>query len=98
MKWKYATVKFAFSKKATKFDKIFTVDLTLTTYCQIDGEDFIIFVAFLENTNFIIILPLIDIEFPNRSAITLEFISFYWSDISKNWHFLTPLLPLQVLT
>ena len=34
-------VEFVFSKKATKFDKIFTVDLTLTTYCQIDGEDFV---------------------------------------------------------
>ena len=28
-----------FSKKATKIDEIFTVDLTLTTYCQKDGED-----------------------------------------------------------
>ena len=34
------TVKFMFSKKATK---IFTVNLTLTTYCQIDGEDFVNF-------------------------------------------------------
>ena len=33
-------IKFMFSKKATKNDEIFTVDLTLTTYCQIDGEDF----------------------------------------------------------
>ena len=45
-------LKFMFSKKATKIDEIFTVDLTLTTYCQIDGEDFVIFVAFLENINF----------------------------------------------
>ena len=29
-----------FSKKATKIDKIFTIHLTVTTYCQIDGEDF----------------------------------------------------------
>ena len=29
-----------FSKKAKKMDKIFTVNLTITTYCQIDGEDF----------------------------------------------------------
>ena len=28
------------SKKATKIDEIFTVDLTLTTLRQIDGEDF----------------------------------------------------------
>ena len=38
-----------FSKKATKIDKIFTVNLTLCSKCQIDGEDF---VNFLENTNF----------------------------------------------
>ena len=36
-------VKFMFSKKATKIDEIFTVDLTLTTQCQIDGEDFVNF-------------------------------------------------------
>ena len=33
-------LKFGFSKKATKIDKIFTDDLTLTTYRQIDGEGF----------------------------------------------------------
>ena len=42
-----------FSKKAKKIDEIFTVDLTICSNCQIDGEDFIIFVAFLENMNFI---------------------------------------------
>ena len=41
-----------FSKKATKIDEIFTVDLTVTTHCQIDGEDFSILVAFSENVNF----------------------------------------------
>ena len=45
-------VKFLFSKKATNIDEIFTVDLTLCSKCQIDGEDFVIFVAFSENTNF----------------------------------------------
>ena len=30
-----------FSKKATKIDEIFTIDLTVTTYCKIDGEDFV---------------------------------------------------------
>ena len=42
-----------YSKKATKIDEIFTVDLTLCSKCQIDSEDFVDFVAFLENTNFI---------------------------------------------
>ena len=32
-------IKFVFSKKATKIDKIFTIDLTLTTQCQISDED-----------------------------------------------------------
>ena len=36
-------VKFVFSKKATKIDKILTVDLMVTTFCQIDGEDFVNF-------------------------------------------------------
>ena len=35
-------------KKVTKIGEIFTFDLTVTTYCQIDSEDFSIFVAFLE--------------------------------------------------
>ena len=34
------SVKLMFSKKAT-IDKIFTINLTVTTYCQIDGEDFV---------------------------------------------------------
>ena len=36
-------LKFKFSKKATKFDKIFSVDLTLCSKCQINGEDFVNF-------------------------------------------------------
>ena len=40
-------LKFMFSKKATKNDEIFTVDLMVTTYCQIDGEDFVYFCGLL---------------------------------------------------
>ena len=37
-----------FSKKATKIDKIFTVNLIVTTYCQIVvGEDFVNFCGLL---------------------------------------------------
>jgi hypothetical protein len=43
-------LKFMFSKKATKIDEIFTVDLTLTTSTVKISS---VFVAFLENTNFI---------------------------------------------
>ena len=42
------SVKFMFSKKATKMDEIFTVDLT---YFQIVGEDLVNFVAFSKNVN-----------------------------------------------
>ena len=38
-----ANFKVMFSKKATKIDEIFTVDLTLCSKCQINGEDFVIF-------------------------------------------------------
>ena len=40
-------VKFIFSKKATKIDEIFTVDLTLCSKCQIGGEDFVNFCGLL---------------------------------------------------
>ena len=36
-------VKFMFSRKATKIDKILTVDLMLCSKRQIDGEDFVNF-------------------------------------------------------
>ena len=40
MNLNFLTLKFMFSKKATKIDEIFTVDIKVTTCCQIDGEDF----------------------------------------------------------
>ena len=36
-----------FSKKATKVEKIFILDLTLCSKCQIDGEDFVNFCGLL---------------------------------------------------
>ena len=36
-----------FSKKATKIDEIFTCDLTVSSKCQIDGEDFVDFCGLL---------------------------------------------------
>ena len=42
-------VKFVFSKKATKIDEIFTVDLTLCSKYQIDGEDFVNFRGLFRN-------------------------------------------------
>ena len=40
-------VNFMFSKKASKIDEIFTVDLTLCSKCQIEGEDFVGFCGLL---------------------------------------------------
>ena len=40
-------VKFMLSKKATKIDEIFTIDLTATTYFQIDGQYFVTFCGLL---------------------------------------------------
>ena len=40
-------LKFMFSKKATKIDEIFTVDLTVRSKCQIDGEEFVNFCGLL---------------------------------------------------
>ena len=49
-KFKYlmqrVSLKFMFSKKAVKFEEIFTVDLTVCSNCQMDGEDFVNFLAF----------------------------------------------------
>ena len=45
--WGILNVKFMFSKKATKIDEIFTVDLTLCSKRQIDGEDFVNFCGIL---------------------------------------------------
>ena len=39
--------KIMFSKKATKIDEIFTVDLTLCSKCQIDSGDFVNFYGLL---------------------------------------------------
>ena len=36
-------LKIMFSKKATKIDEIFTIDMTLCCKRQIDGEDFVNF-------------------------------------------------------
>ena len=40
-------LKFTFSEKATKIDKIFPINLTVCSTCQIDGEDFVNFCGLL---------------------------------------------------
>ena len=49
---RFSLLKFTFSRKATTINEAVIVELTLCSKCQIDGEDFVNFVAFLENTNF----------------------------------------------
>ena len=44
---KQVNVKFMVSKKATKTDEIFILDLTLCSKCQIDSEDFFNFCGLL---------------------------------------------------
>ena len=66
-----------FSKKAAKIVEIFTVDLTLFSKCQIEGEDFVNFLAFLENTNF-------NSSKPENLALRVKLFVFL---IKKNFHF-----------
>ena len=40
-------LEFMFSKKATKIEETFAVDLTLCSKCQFDGEDLVIFCGLL---------------------------------------------------
>ena len=74
-------VKFIFSKKATKIDKIFTVNLTFTTYRQINGEDFINFCGLLRKHELYKTLfeQKVNVFIPNRITlgtfqITLKFL------------------------
>ena len=59
-----------FSKKATKIDKIFTVDLTVTTYCQIDGEDFVNFCGLLRKRELYLLCLFMDENTSHNKAYT----------------------------
>ena len=50
---KCTEVKFVFSKKATKFDKIFTDDLTLTTYSRVHKSSDSFFSKILEKPSIV---------------------------------------------
>ena len=45
---RFPRVKLVFFKKAPKIDEILTIDLTLTTQCKIDSEDFVNFYGLLK--------------------------------------------------
>ena len=71
------------SKKATKNDEIFTVDLTLTTYCQIDAEDFVNYCGLLRKHEFYYIMSKSMVNILSNFVAFLENINFNWS--AKNW-------------
>ena len=57
-----------FSKKATKIDEIFTIDLTLCNKCQIDGEDFINFCGLLRKRELYNLLGKIQKKAPEKKG------------------------------
>ena len=61
-----------FSKKATKIDKIFMVDLTLCSKCQIDGEDFVNFCGLLRKHELYVNLISTLFYFTNPNVINLN--------------------------
>ena len=56
-----------FYKKATKIDEIFTVDLTLCSKRQIDGEDFVNFRGLLRKYELYLQMPVANSCFINKS-------------------------------
>ena len=52
-----------FSKNATKIDKIFTVDLTICSKYQIDGEDFVNFCGLLRKHKLYYLLVMLQADF-----------------------------------
>ena len=88
-------VKFMFLKKATKFDEIFTVDLTLCSKSQIDGEDFVNFYGLLRKCELYCKRETSEIKFANfiefraweyyEFCLTLKstHLYIYWANVNK---------------
>ena len=72
-----------FSKKATKIDEIFTIDLTLCSKCQIYGEDFVNFRGLLRRHELYTKKPILNSDYIQTGLQTyltinnLGFISSY---------------------
>ena len=94
-----------FSKKATKIDEIFTVDLTLTTYCQIDCEDFVNFCGLLRKHELYFILAVFDVEVEsyilNLQTIGKKQLSFihFFADITEfiTFSWISKAIPYTIL-
>ena len=65
-----------FSKKATKFDKIFSIDLTLCSKCQIDGEDFVNFCGILRKHVLYLTIFLVFVSAPLHHHYILKIAQF----------------------
>ena len=76
-------VKFVFSRKATKVDEIFTVDLTVRIKCQIDGEDFVKFCGPLRKHELYLSMYLQDARWEKEKKITTLTASNYCASILK---------------
>ena len=74
-------VKSTFSEKATKIDKIFTVNLTVCINHQIDGEDFVNFCGLLKGRFFSENLMGLKKNMPNH-YLRLEFLKLHY--VAKN--------------
>ena len=66
-----------FSKKATKIDEIFTIDLTVNTYCQIDIEDFVKFCGLLRKRELYHICKIWVILLDQKSVIFSQYLFRY---------------------
>ena len=83
-------LKFKFSEKATKIEKIFTVNLKVCSNRQIDCEDFVNFCGLLRKHELYFILAVFDVEVEsyilNLQTIGKKqlIVSFIFSLISRN--------------
>ena len=71
--------KFMFSKKVRKFEKIFTVDLTLCSKCQIHGENFVNFYGLLRKHElYQAELIIFSSHFHSYSTKIMSFVVYPW--------------------
>ena len=73
--FRVSPLKFTFSKKATKIDKIFTVNLTICSNHQIDGEDFVNFCGLLRKTWIL--------KRQRLSCLKLQILIFFSQELTK---------------
>ena len=72
-----------FSKKATKMDEIFTVDLTLCGKCQIYGEDFVNFRGLLIKYELYLNTYLLKVSKFQNESMKSSFLPKYESNIVR---------------